>query len=278
MAADSGRDDFIIAIRSAFLNKGTRQTFSLFTLLIVSILVLSLEYFKSGPVDKFRSITKDFIFKGSFFVSVPFVYIKNQYYLFQDHLEMYDNYTAIREKEFDFESISNQIEFYKSENERLKKLIEEKKLSSENYLLAKVLLDQQSPFLKSMIINKGYQHGVKLGVAVKEKAYYVGKIINVNLLTSRILLATDLNSKIPVVVEPGGVNAILSGNGNNNFADLEFLPKLNTISEGSIVYTSGVDGIISPAIPIGKVFIKNEVKYVDFFVDYNQLKFIRVNN
>lgn len=278
MAADSGRDDFIIAIRSAFLNKGTRQTFSLFTLLIVSILVLSLEYFKSGPVDKFRSITKDFIFKGSFFVSVPFVYIKNQYYLFQDHLEMYDNYTAIREKEFDFESISNQIEFYKSENERLKKLIEEKQLSSENYLLAKVLLDQQSPFLKSMIINKGYQHGVKLGVAVKDKAYYVGKIINVNLLTSRILLATDLNSKIPVVVEPGGVNAILSGNGNNNFADLEFLPKLNTISEGSIVYTSGVDGIISPAIPIGKVFIKNEVKYVDFFVDYNQLKFIRVNN
>jgi len=278
MAADSGRDDFIIAIRSAFLKKGTRQNFSLFTLLIVSILVLSLEYFKSGPVDKFRSITKDFIFKGSFFVSVPFVYIKNQYYLFQDHLKMYDNYTALQEKEFDFESISNQIEFYKSENERLKKLIEEKKISSENYLLAKVLLDQQSPFLKSMIINKGYQHGVKLGVAVKDKAYYVGKIINVNLLTSRILLATDLNSKIPVVVEPGGVNAILSGNGNNNFADLEFLPKLNTISEGSIVYTSGVDGIISPAIPIGKVFIKDEVKYVDFFVDYNQLKFIRVNN
>ena len=278
MAADSGRDDFIIAIRSAFLKKGTRQNFSLFTLLIVSILVLSLEYFKSGPVDKFRSITKDFIFKGSFFVSVPFVYIKNQYYLFQDHLKMYDNYTALQEKEFDFESISNQIEFYKSENERLKKLIEEKKLSSENYLLAKVLLDQQSPFLKSMIINKGYQHGVRLGVAVKDKAYYVGKIINVNLLTSRILLATDLNSKIPVVVEPGGVNAILSGNGNNNFADLEFLPKLNTISEGSIVYTSGVDGIISPAIPIGKVFIKDEVKYVDFFVDYNQLKFIRVNN
>ena len=278
MAADSGRDDFIIAIRSAFLKKGTRQNFSLFTLLIVSILVLSLEYFKSGPIDKFRSITKDFIFKGSFFVSVPFVYIKNQYYLFQDHLKVYDNYTALQEKEFDFESISNQIEFYKSENERLKKLIEEKKLSSENYLLAKVLLDQQSPFLKSMIINKGYQHGVRLGVAVKDKAYYVGKIINVNLLTSRILLATDLNSKIPVVVEPGGVNAILSGNGNNNFADLEFLPKLNTISEGSIVYTSGVDGIISPAIPIGKVFIKDEVKYVDFFVDYNQLKFIRVNN
>ncbi len=73
MAVETGRDDFIIAIRSAFLKKGTRQKFSLFTLLIISILVLSLEYFKTGPVDKFRSFTKDFIYKGSFIISVPFV-------------------------------------------------------------------------------------------------------------------------------------------------------------------------------------------------------------
>ena len=278
MAADSGRDDFIIAIRSAFLKKGTRQNFSLFTLLIISIVVLSLEYFKSGPIDKFRSITKDFIFKGSFFVSVPFVYIKDKYYLFQDHIGMYEQFTFLREKNYDIESLKNQIEFYKGENLRLKQLIDERNIYSEKYLLAKVLLDQQSPFLKSMIINKGYKHGVRLGVAVKDQSYYVGKIINVNLLTSRILLASDLNSKIPVVVEPGGVNAILSGNGNNNFADLEFLPKLNDIKEGAIVYTSGIDGIIAPAIPIGKVIIKDEIKYVEYFVNYNQLKFIRVNN
>ena len=278
MAADSGRDDFIIAIRSAFLKKGTRQNFSLFTLLIVSIVVLSLEYFKSGPIDKFRSITKDFIFKGSFFVSVPFVYIKDKYYLLQDHLGMYEQFKFLREKNYDIESLKNQIEFYKGENLRLKQLIDERNTYSEKYLLAKVLLDQQSPFLKSMIINKGYKHGVRLGVAVKDQSYYVGKIINVNLLTSRILLASDLNSKIPVVVEPGGVNAILSGNGNNNFADLEFLPKLNDIKEGAIVYTSGIDGIIAPAIPIGKVIIKDEIKYVEYFVNYNQLKFIRVNN
>jgi len=278
MAADSGRDDFIIAIRSAFLKKGTRQNFSLFTLLIVSIVVLSLEYFKSGPIDKFRSITKDFIFKGSFFVSVPFVYIKDKYYLLQDHLGMYEQFKFLTEKNYDIESLKNQIEFYKGENLRLKQLIDERNINSEKYLLAKVLLDQQSPFLKSMIINKGYKHGVRLGVAVKDQSYYVGKIINVNLLTSRILLASDLNSKIPVVVEPGGVNAILSGNGNNNFADLEFLPKLNDIKEGAIVYTSGIDGIITPAIPIGKVIIKDEIKYVKYFVNYSQLKFIRVNN
>ena len=58
MSTESDRDDFIIAIRSAFLKKRNRQKFSLFTLIIISILVLSLEYFKVGPIDKIRSLTK----------------------------------------------------------------------------------------------------------------------------------------------------------------------------------------------------------------------------
>ena len=144
-------------------------------------------------------------------------------------------------------------------------------------MLSKVLLDQQSPYLKSVIINKGFNHGIKLGLAVKEKSYFVGKIINVNFLTSRILLISDLNSKIPVIIEPTGANAIMSGQGQNNYAELEYLPKLKKIKEGDIVYTSGVDGIIPQAIPIGKVVEIDNNKFVDFFVDFNQLKYVQVN-
>jgi len=277
MASDAGRDDFIIAIRSAFLKKGTRQKFSLFTLLIISILVLSLEYFKSGPVDTFRSITKDIIFKGSFFISEPFVYIKKNYYNFKEHLQMYEEYTELKNKKYSLDSLKNENKFYKSENKRLKKLIDEKNVYSNEFLLSKVLLDQQSPYLKSVIINKGFKHGIKLGGAVKEKYYFVGKIINVNFLTSRILLASDLNSKIPVIIEPNGINAILSGQGHNDYAGLEFLPKLKKIKEGDVVYTSGVDGIIAEAIPIGQVIEKDEKLFVEFFVDYNQLKYVKIN-
>ena len=144
MAAESGRDDFIIAIRSAFLKKGTRQNFSLFTLLIISILVLSLEYFKSGPINKFRSITKDLIFKGSFLVSAPFVYVKDQYYLLQDHLNMYDEFQILRVKNFEIEKIKNEIEFYKSENTRLKKLIDQyPKLDYKDF--KRIKFDKQFP-------------------------------------------------------------------------------------------------------------------------------------
>ena len=277
MATDAGRDDFIIAIRSAFLKKGTRQKFSLFTLLIISIFVLSLEYFKTGPIDTFRSITKDIIFKGSFFISEPFVFVKKNYYNLKDHLQVYEKYKNLKTKDYNLASLLYENKFYKSENERLRKLIDESNIYSKEFLLSKVLLDQQSPYLKSVIINKGFNHGIKLGVAVKEKSYFVGKIINVNFLTSRILLASDLNSKIPVIIEPNGINAILSGQGHNDYAGLEFLPKLKKIKEGDIVYTSGVDGIISQAIPVGKVIEKNEVFFVEFFVDFNQLKYVKIN-
>ena len=96
MSTESSRDDFIIAIRSAFLKKGNRQKFSLFTLLIISILVLSLEYFKTGPVNQFRSITKDIIFRGSYVVSSPFKYVKDKYHLFQDHMSMYEEFSVLR--------------------------------------------------------------------------------------------------------------------------------------------------------------------------------------
>ena len=277
MASDSGRDDFIIAIRSAFLKKGNRQKFSLFTLLIISFLVLSLEYFKSGPVHKFRSITKDFIFQSSYIVSVPFVTIKENYYLFQDHMNMYKEYENLKKKDLNLKSLKYENEFFRAENKRLNNLILEKSLISQNYILTKILLDQQSPYLKSVIINKGFKHGVKYGTSVKNDAYFVGKIVDVNHLTSRVLLASDLNSKIPVIVEPGNISAILSGNGNNEFAELEYLPKDNQIKDGNIVYTSGIDGAISAAIPVGKVFKKNNKKLVKFFVNFNQLKFVRID-
>ena len=278
MAKETDRDDFIISIRSALLNKGTRQKFSLFTLLILSIIILSLEYFQTGPIDKLRSITKDIIFKGSYVVSLPFIVIKDKYYLFKDHMDMYERYEVLKKKNLNTEGLKYENQFFKEENEILKKIIQEKTLFSENYILTKVLLDQQSPYLKSVIINKGFKHGIKKGSSVVENSYYVGKIVDVNYLTSRVLLASDLNSKIPVIVEPGNVNAILSGKGNDNYADLEYLPTVNLIKDGHIVYTSGIDGTISAAIPVGKIFVKKDKKLVKFFVDFNQVEFVKVNN
>ena len=271
----ASRDDFIIAIRSALLKRGTRQKFSLFTLLIASCLILSLEYFKTGPVDQFRSITKDVIYRGSYVISTPFNLVIDSYAKIQDHMSMYDKYKLLKEKEFNNSSLENDLKFYRSENQKLRKFIDEELLLKGEYIITKVLIDKESPYLKSIIINKGFESGIKKGMAALDRSYMIGKVVETNYMSSRILLISDLNSKIPVIVEHNGTKAILNGSGQN-FGMLEYLPKIELIETGNVVYTSGSDGIFLPGIPIGNVIKIDDTKKVKFFSDLTQLDFVKI--
>ena len=112
---------------------------------------------------------------------------------------------------------------------------------------------------------------------VLDGLYLIGRITEVNYLSSRVLLISDLNSKIPVIIEPTGYQAIMSGIGDN-IAILDFLPKKHKLEKGNIVYRSGSDGIFQPGIPIGKVtWNENENKFfVEFFSELNQLYFVNI--
>ncbi len=276
MSREMGRDDFIISARSVFLNKGNRQKFSLLTLIVLSIVILSLEYFKSGPVNQVRMITKDVIIKSSYVASVPFKSISKTYFTVINHFNMYEEYEKLKKAEINKQNLMLENNFFKEENERLKKLINEKNLYNDEFYITKVLLDQKSPYLRSLLINKGFKHGIKLGAAVRSDSFFIGKIVDSNYLTSRILLISDLNSKIPVIIEPGSISAILSGTGNNELGEIEYLPENNKIKEGSIVYTSGSDGVISSGIPIGKIIVENNLIKVDYFTDFTQINFVKV--
>ena len=68
---DTSREDVGIAIRSAFLAKGTKQSFSLFALVILSIIFIFVETIESKPLNYLRSFVKDTIYRGSLVVSIP---------------------------------------------------------------------------------------------------------------------------------------------------------------------------------------------------------------
>ena len=91
---------------------------------------------------------------------------------------------------------------------------------------------------------------------VLNKGNLVGRIVEVNYISSRILLLNDLNSKIPAVISPSGEQAILSGIGKKN-PTLEYLPDGFQNVDDLTVYTSGKDGVLFPGISIGKI-IKDE--------------------
>ena len=141
---------------------------------------------------------------------------------------------------------------------------------------AKVILDKNSPFLNSVIINKGSNAGIELGMPVLNEGYLAGRIVEVNFASSRILLLNDLNSRIPVVVSPSGTQAILSGVGKRE-PSLEYLPDNFMLGEKeSIVFTSGKDGVLFPGIAIGKVVLNDNKKLVKLFADPDQISFVSV--
>ena len=89
--------------------------------------------------------------------------------------------------------------------------------------MAKVLVDKNSPFIKSIVINKGTSVGILKGMPVTKDNYLVGRVVETNYLSSRVLLLNDLNSRIPVTLDEGA-QAILAGSGVDS-PFLEYLPE-----------------------------------------------------
>ena len=166
-------------------------------------------------------------------------------------------------------------EFLELENTQLRKLIEEQIASSSNLVSARVMLDKTSPYLNSFIINTGSNKNVKNGMAVLDGKNFIGRIVDVNFFSSRVLLVSDLNSKIPVIIEPSGHHAILSGRGTNE-PTLEYLPESHTFQDGDKIYTSGKEGIFTSGIPIGEVKLNKDLIQVLLFSDLSQITFINI--
>ena len=173
-------------------------------------------------------------------------------------------------------STNYNIEFILAENKRLKETIDNLDYFSDE-ILAKVLLDKQSPFLKSIILNKGSKDKVKIGMAVLDDDYLVGKVVDVTFSTSRVLLLSDLNSKIPVDILPSNIQSILSGTGEES-GIIQYIKSENLIENQSRVFTSGAGDIFRPGIAIGEISKKAgsaDIK-VNFYSDFSQLRFVKL--
>ena len=273
---ETSRDDFIIAIRSAFLKKGTQQRFSLLSLIFFSILFLILGSLNFKAINYVRIVINEITYRASFIVSGPENFIKNNYFVVKNHLNLYEENEKNKSELINLRSKDLVNKFIILENQRLKDIVGDFLIKSDT-IHAKVLSDKGSPFLKSIIINKGSKHDMSLGMIAMDGEYLVGKIVEVNYLSSRVLLLSDLNSKIPVTIEPNGILSILSGTGRD-YGVIQYNKNDNIIKKKSIVYTSGTSDLFKPGIPIGIIINDsfNIEKNIQFFSDFTQLRFVTI--
>ncbi len=274
----SSRDDFIIAIRSAFLKKSTQQKFSLLTLVVISIFIIFLSSLDFRVIRYLKIGINELVYRSAFVVSIPENFIKNTFFEVSDYTTYFKEFKKNRSElsELKSKNISSEITQY--ENKELKELINDY-VSSSDKILAKIIVDKNSPFLKSIIINKGSKDNIRIGTNIYDQSYLVGRVIEVNYKTSRVLLLSDLNSNVPVTIAPQNTQAIITGSGDN-IAQIKYVKKgiSDELTDESIVYTSGTGAIFKSGIPIGKIrVIENDQSKkfeVEFYTDFSQLKYV----
>ena len=274
------RDDFVIAIRSAFLKKQTKQKFSLLSLITLSIIILILSSFDYKVIKTVRSGINEIIYRGSFVISAPEKIVKNLNTEIRNHFGLYSNSKKLEKELNEYRSQKISLDILKFENQKFRQQLDDYLISTE-IVFSKIIIDNKSPFLRSIVINKGSRDGIKSGMAVLDQQYLVGKVIEVNFGTSRVLLLSDINSNIPITISPGNLLAIATGTGKDQ-AKVNFLKKthFDKITNDSLVYSSGTGGLIKSGVPIGRITnfdskIDEDIN-IEFFSDFSQLQYVSV--
>jgi len=271
----TSRDDFGIAIRSALLQRGAKQKFSLFVLILLSLSIFALDISELKPIKILRSLLNDGIYRISAISSSPIKFSGVVKDFFITHIFVYKENRKLKTELKELKNKDFQTLYLQTANKRLQDIIQLEQKSTFTTIAAKIILDKNSPYLNSVIINRGSNSRIKLGMPVLSEGNLVGSVVEVNFFSARILLLNDLNSKIPVMISPKGSQAILSGRGKDK-PKLEYLPEKFELSDKNLVFTSGKDGIFFEGIPVGNVIFEDNKIKVKLFSDPNQISFVNI--
>ena len=272
----SGRDDFIIAVRSAFLKKSNKQQFSLLALIVFSIVLIFLSNLNFVGIKYLKVGVNEATYRLSALISYPEKKASESVEFFSEYFTVYKENQRLKNEIDKLNNEKLNYIFLESENKRLKSIVGDN-LNFSDVIVSRVLIDKDGKFLKSIILNKGSKDKVQIGMVVLEKNYLVGQIIEVNYTTSRAILISDLNSNIPVVIEPGSYQSILSGTGKD-YGIIKYSKKELNLDENAIVYTSGSGGNFRSGLPIGKVNNQIENLAVEFFSDLSQISYVKIQS
>lgn len=144
-----------------------------------------------------------------------------------------------------------------AENNSLRSLLRVRPEPSVNYIAARVIATPGSSFVRTLVVTAGKRDGVRKGQAALAGAGLVGRVIEVGEWSSRVLLLTDINARIPVILSNTRQRSILAGD-NSDQAKLLYLPPDSPIQVGERVVTSGDGGLFPPGLPVGVVTAVSE--------------------
>ncbi|MGB9992598.1 rod shape-determining protein MreC [Pseudoduganella rhizocola] len=146
-----------------------------------------------------------------------------------------------------------QAQLHQSENNQLRKLLDARERVPGKTMLAEILYDARDVFTRKIILDRGTQQGVALGLPVIDSQGVVGQVTRVFPFTSEVTLLTDKEQAIPVQVLRNGLRSIAYGRGQAGTLDLRFMAPNADVQVGDILITSGIDGVYPAGLAVARV-------------------------
>lgn len=233
--------------------KSTKDFYSLILLLSLSVSTIILDY-KYNQADYVRSFINDIIIYPLYNLSsLPRSMIISFMQEYQDIDMLEKEINELKSENMSLKIKLQEFDSLKEENERLLAIEKKSLASTKKQKIAKVLNNSASPTRKIAIIDKGQNDGLYKGQNVIGVNGLIGQIIELNMMSSKIILINDISHNVPGNVSRTGEKVIVAGSDNDSNLMIQFTPIDTDIKVGDIVTTSGVAGRFKSNIPIGKV-------------------------
>ena len=246
------------------------------TLVLVLLAIFLIWRIDSPRVERFRSALVDRLVPSFDWAFIPVTKAADMLDAFQSYASLYEQNQELRRELQQMKAWKEAALQLEQQNARLLELNSVRLDPSLTHVTGVVLVDSGSPFRQSVLLNVGARDGIRDGWAAMDGIGLVGRISGVGERTSRVILLTDSNSRIPVVVQPSGQRALLSGD-NTPGPLLEFLDKADLVQPGDQVITSGDGGVFPPGLLVGQVAQGPDRRFrARLSADFGRLEFLRV--
>ena len=256
--------------------KAAAHRFSLALFLLASIGLMMVGKIDTVLVEQVRAAVTDVISPVLDGFSRPAAELANAIEGVNELTRLRQENAALRQENEalqQYQAIAHQLE---AENGSLRGLMNYAPDPAHRFITGRVIGGNSGPFIRTLMVNRGLQHGLTEGQAALGASGLVGRVVQTGNRAARVLLLTDLNSRIPVVVEPLRHRAILGGD-NGPQPRLLYLPPESQVHVGDRLSTSGHGGTLPPGLPVGTVVaIEDGVVRVQLFEDLARLEYIRL--
>lgn len=193
---------------------------------------------------------------------------------FSSFFSVYEENQRLREENARLRTNLTELAELQRKTQRYEELLKVQPDEKITFVAARVIADATGPFVRTVLVNAGREQGLAKGQAVIDERGLLGRVITTGNRSARVLLLTDLNSRVPVLIEGSNLKAIMVGD-NSGKPVLEYLPPGSRIKAGARIVTTPDGGVFPPGVAVG-IVSTSKAPRVDLFTGEARADFVRV--